>query len=144
MEITDSPVAWVADHIRSYVASDGESGHRYQGKDALLLTTRGRRTGTLRRTALFYGADGDRLVVVGSNGGSAHHPAWVLNVRADPEVAVQVGAERFAARARVTEGDERERLWALMLEIFPSYGGMQKKTSRELPVMVIERAEAAG
>ncbi|MEV0594817.1 nitroreductase family deazaflavin-dependent oxidoreductase [Nonomuraea cavernae] len=139
-EVTDSPVAWVAEHVQKYVDSDGASGQRYQGIDALLLITRGRRTGILRRTALFYGSDGDRYVVVGSNGGLAEHPSWFHNIVADPDVRVQVGADKFAARARLAEGAERARLWELMLKVFPTYANMRKKTERELPVVVIERS----
>ncbi|HSK97749.1 MAG TPA: nitroreductase/quinone reductase family protein, partial [Euzebyales bacterium] len=70
-EIVDSPTGWVADHIRTYVATDGRKGHKRWGVHTLLLTTRGRRSGTLRRTALIYGRDDDRYLVVGSNGGAA-------------------------------------------------------------------------
>ncbi len=72
--MTESPVGWVHAHVRRYVESGGMRGHRWSGTDALLLTTRGRRTGLLRRTALIYGRDDDRFVVVGSNGGKARHP----------------------------------------------------------------------
>src|SRR2546423_507401 len=98
-EITDSPTGWVARHIRSYVRSNGKTGHRFHGHDALLLTTRGRRSGKLRRTALYYGRSDDRYLVVASGGGEPTHPAWYLNLRANPDVVVQVGAEIFVARA---------------------------------------------
>lgn len=75
-EITDSPVEWVADHVRRYVTSGGKSGHRWSGLDTLLITTRGRKTGVLRRTALIYGRDGERYIVVASNGGKPKNPAW--------------------------------------------------------------------
>jgi deazaflavin-dependent oxidoreductase (nitroreductase family) len=139
-EVLDSPTGWVAQHIRSYVESDGREGHRYQGIPALLLTTRGRRSGRLRRTALFYGEDGDRYLVVASNGGAEHHPAWYLNLEAQPEVQVQVGPERFSALARAATAEERPRLWRQMAEIFPMYATFQAKTGREIPVVVIERA----
>jgi F420H(2)-dependent quinone reductase len=80
--LTDSPIGWVARHIRSYVRSDGKTGHRFHGRDALLLTTRGRKSGVLRRTALYYGRDGDRYLVVASGGGEPTHPAWYLNLLA--------------------------------------------------------------
>jgi deazaflavin-dependent oxidoreductase (nitroreductase family) len=138
-EATDSPVGWVAEHIKSYVETDGKSGQRYSGKDALLITTRGRKSGLLRRTALFYGKDGERYIVVGSNGGKATHPDWYLNLLEDPAVEVQDGAEKFAARARPATPEERPRLWAMMITIFPSYAGFEKKTRREIPVVLIER-----
>lgn len=73
-QIYDSPAGWVAKHIREYVESEGRQGHRWNGVTTLLLTTRGRRTGKLRRTALIYGQDGDAYVVVASRGGAPHHP----------------------------------------------------------------------
>lgn len=138
--IEDSPVEWVASHVRRYVASDGVDGGKYHGYDALLITTRGRRSGTLRRTALIYGRDGDRYLLVASNGGAARHPAWYLNLCADPQVEVQVGAERFRGRARTATAEERPRLWQAMTEVFPTYARYQKETEREIPVIVVERA----
>jgi deazaflavin-dependent oxidoreductase (nitroreductase family) len=138
-EVTDSPIKWVADHTRRYVASGGKSGHRWSGMNTLLLTTRGRKTGTLRRTALIYGQDGGRYVVVGSNGGKAKHPDWYWNIQADSRVRVQVGTEHFEARARTAAGKERGRLWALMAKIFPTYESFQKKTKRKIPVVVLEK-----
>lgn len=142
-EIHDSPTGWVAKHIKRYLESDGKDGHRWANKETLLLTTRGRKSGKLRRTALIYGRDGDRFVVVGSHGGSAKNPAWFLNLVDEPRVDVQVAAETFPARARPAEGDERARLWRLMTGIFPTYASFQRKTKREIPVVVIERRERA-
>src|SRR6476620_7139946 len=88
-EVLDSPVGWVAKHIRTYVESGGTQGLKYMGRDTLLLTTRGRKTGKLRRTALFYGRDGERYVLVGSNGGKADDPLWYRNLLAEPRVEVQ-------------------------------------------------------
>lgn len=136
-DIHDSPTDWVNKHIREYVETDGKKGHKHQGKDALLLTTRGRKSGLLRRTALFYGKDGDRYVVVASRGGHAKHPAWYLNLEANPEVEVQVGADKFSARAHTATGEERVRLWELMTTIFPTYNSFQKKTKLQIPVVVL-------
>jgi len=138
-DVTDSPSRWVAEHVRRYVESDGVSGHRWSGVNTLLLTTRGRRTGKLRRTALIYGRDGDHYVVVGSKGGSHKHPAWYLNLRDHPEVHVQVGAEKSVAKARTAADEERSRLWGLMAAIWPEYERYQKRTSREIPVVLLER-----
>ncbi|MFL5732666.1 MAG: nitroreductase family deazaflavin-dependent oxidoreductase [Chloroflexia bacterium] len=140
-EILDSPVGWVGKHVRTYVESGGEQGHRYAGYDSLLLTTRGRKTGKLRRTALYYGRDGDRYVLVASNGGSAHHPLWYLNLLEEPEVEVQVGKEVFRARARPATEQEKPRLWKMMARIFPRYDLYQGKTGREIPVVIVERME---
>jgi deazaflavin-dependent oxidoreductase (nitroreductase family) len=139
-EVLDSPTGWVARHIRRYLDSDGEDGHEWRpGVYTLLLTTRGRRSGTLRRTALIYGRDGDRYLVVASVGGSARHPAWYLNLVEHPEVEVQVGAERFAARARTATAEEKPPLWSQMAAIWPAYDGYQKKTRRDIPVVILER-----
>ena len=141
-EVFDSPTGWVAKHIDRYVATDGKSGHRWSGHDSLLLTTRGRKSGKLRRTALFYVLDGDRYLVVGSAGGSARHPDWYLNLVEEPTVSVQVGAEKFEARARPADADEKPRLWKLVVEEFPAYESFQRKTKREIPVVIIERTKS--
>ena len=138
-DVHDSPTGWVNRHIRSYVESDGKQGHRWHGVDTLLLTTRGRRTGKLRRSALIYGRDGDSYVVVASKGGSEDHPAWYLNLVAEPEVRVQVGADSFPARASTTEGARRERLWTEMSRIWPDYEKYQRRTERQIPVVILER-----
>jgi deazaflavin-dependent oxidoreductase (nitroreductase family) len=137
--VEDSPADWVGDHVRRYVATDGADGAIFNGYDALLITTRGRRSGTLRRTALLYGRDGDRVIIVASNGGAAAHPNWYLNLVADPAVEIQIGAERFRGRAHTASAQERPRLWELMANIFPLYAEYQRKTDREIPVVVVER-----
>lgn len=136
-EVLDSPTDWVAEHIRSYVETDGADGHLYLGFPTLLLTTRGRRSGKLRRTPLIYGRDGDRYLLVGSNGGAPRHPAWYLNVVADPEVTVQVGAEVFTARARTANSAERRALWPVVAAVFPRYDTYQAQTERELPLVLV-------
>ena len=138
-ETLDSPLGWVAEHTRKYVETNGEDGHIWNGVPTLALTTTGRRSGKLHRTMLIYGQDGDRYIVVASNGGAHEHPQWYRNLQANPEVQVQVGAERFPARARTATGDERSRLWKLMAEIWPAYNQYQTKTSREIPVVILER-----
>lgn len=139
-EVVDSPREWVADHIRRYVETDGADGHIRNGFPALLLTTRGRKSGQLRRTALYYGRDGDNYVVVASAGGADDHPLWYKNLTADPNVQVQVLADVFAARARTATPEERARLWPVMAAIYPPYDEYQTKTSREIPVVILERA----
>jgi deazaflavin-dependent oxidoreductase (nitroreductase family) len=138
-EVLDSPMGWVAEHIRGYVESGGKRGHHWNGVPTLLLTTRGRKSGKLRRTALIYGRDGERYVVVASLGGAPQHPQWYLNLTRHPEVTVQVGAETFAARARTATPAEKPRLWQEMASIWPSYDTYQAKTTREIPVVVLER-----
>ncbi|GAA4565434.1 nitroreductase family deazaflavin-dependent oxidoreductase [Micromonospora coerulea] len=139
-QVLDSPEGWVADHIRRYVETDGAEGHEWRpGVFTLLLTTRGRRSGKLRRTALIYGRDGDAYLVVASQGGAPEHPAWYLNLLAEPEVQVQVGAEKFTARARTATPAEKPRMWQTMTAIWPAYDGYQTRTDREIPVVVLDR-----
>lgn len=83
-KVHDSPTGWVARHVRVYVETDGRKGHRWSGVSTLLLTTRGRKTGKLRRTALIYGEDRDRYLVVGSKGGAKTHPSWYVNLVEHP------------------------------------------------------------
>lgn len=138
-EIYDSPTDWVAQHIRRYVETDGREGQLWRGVNTLLLTTRGRKSGKRRRTALIYGEDGDRLVLVASRGGHKNHPAWYLNLVENPEVEVQVGADKFSARAHTASPEEKARLWPLMTSIWPAYDDYQARTEREIPVVVLER-----
>src|SRR5262245_35766368 len=100
-EVHDNPTGWVNKHIRRYVESDGEKGNRFNGQDALLLTTRGRRSGKLRRTALWYLVDDGRYLLVGSNGASRTDPSWVGNLRENPAVVVQIRDDTFGALAHV-------------------------------------------
>lgn len=137
--VDDSPTGWVAKHIDQYVETDGAVGAKHNGIDALLITTRGRRSGRLRRTALFYGHDSDHYLLVASNGGAKHHPQWYLNLLVNPEVEVQIGAEKFTARARKAADDERPRLWPLMAAVFPMFDAYQRKAGREIPIVVLER-----
>jgi deazaflavin-dependent oxidoreductase (nitroreductase family) len=135
-EIHDSPNAWVAEHIRRF---EETGGRPRPGVNDLLLTTRGRKTGNLRRTALVYQRDGDRYVLVASNRGADRHPAWYLNLLADPHVTVQIGIETFAARARPATMAERPHLWRLVVSAMPQYADYQEQTAREIPVIVLER-----
>jgi deazaflavin-dependent oxidoreductase (nitroreductase family) len=138
-EVSDNPTGWVAKHIQAYVDSDGQNGHPYQGWPTLLLTTRGRKSGKLRRTALIYGQDGDRYLLVASNAGAPTHPAWYLNLSADPDAEVQVMAEKFAARGRTATAAEKQALWPAMTAIFPLYDSYQAKASRDIPLVIMGR-----
>jgi deazaflavin-dependent oxidoreductase (nitroreductase family) len=130
-----------AEHVRRYLETDGEVGYRWRnGAPILILTTTGRRSGEERVKPLIFGEDDGRYVVVASKGGARHHPDWYLNLRAEPDVHVQVKADRFRARARTAEGEERARLWERMAEIWPAYDDYRQKTDREIPVVVLERA----
>jgi deazaflavin-dependent oxidoreductase (nitroreductase family) len=137
-EVLDSPTGWVARHIRTYVESGGAKGQKFTGRDSLLLTTRGRKTGKLRRTALFYGRDGDRYIVVASNGGQARHPLWYLNLLDEPRVEIQVGPDCFHGLARPATEEEKPALWQTMVKVFPQYQAYQNKTRRDIPVIIVE------
>jgi deazaflavin-dependent oxidoreductase (nitroreductase family) len=141
--VTDSPDRSVAEHVARYLATDGRDGYREGGVPNLVLTTVGRRSGVLRRTALFFGEDDGRWVLVASGSvAGARHPQWYLNAVAHPEVHVQVRGERFLARARTTVGPERERLWRLMTGLAPVYHRYAAVSPREIPVVVLERVTA--
>ena len=127
------------EHVDRYQATDGKEGHDWQGTTTLLLTTTGRRSGEQRTMPLIYQPDGDRYVIVASNGGWKDHPGWYYNLSENPDVEVQVWGDRFPARASVAEGEERERLWKLMTVTWPAYDDYQTKTDREIPVVVLTR-----
>jgi deazaflavin-dependent oxidoreductase (nitroreductase family) len=127
------------EHVRRYRETGGKEGYHWNGVRTLILTTTGRRSGRQRSKALIFGEDGGRYLVVASKGGSPRHPDWYCNLRDRPEVEVQVKDEVFPARARTAEGPERERLWELMAEIWPAYNDYQRKTDRQIPVVVLER-----
>jgi deazaflavin-dependent oxidoreductase (nitroreductase family) len=128
------------EHVRVYRETGGERGHEWKGTQCLLLTTTGRRSGEPRTLPLIYAPDGERFVIVASKGGAPEHPAWYLNLREQPEVELQVKEDVFTARAHDAEGEERDRLWQLMLGEWPDYAEYQKKTDRQIPVVILERA----
>jgi deazaflavin-dependent oxidoreductase (nitroreductase family) len=128
------------EHVDRYQATDGEEGHDWlKGTTTLLLTTRGRKSGKEYTTPLIYTLDGDDPVVVASQGGTPEHPDWYLNLVANPHVDVQIKGDKFHAHPRTAEGEERERLWKQMTEVWPDYDEYQKKTDREIPIVVLER-----
>ena len=135
----DSRSEQVREHIRRYQASDGADGHIWNGAPTLLLTTMGRQSGAEFTTPLVYGRSGDSYLVVASRGGAVTHPSWFLNLRASPEVKVQVAAEKFRATARIASAEEKAELWAVMTGIWPRYEEYQQNTEREIPVVVLQR-----
>jgi deazaflavin-dependent oxidoreductase (nitroreductase family) len=131
------------DVIEQFQKNEGriESG-MFKGARLLLLTTKGARSGQSRVNPLAYTRDGDNYVIIASKGGAPTHPDWYHNVVAHPDVSVEVstatGVKRFAAHARVAEGEERERLYAAQAAIMPGFAEYQRKTSRQIPVVVLE------
>jgi F420H(2)-dependent quinone reductase len=130
-------------HRLLYRLSGGKIGGSMRGNPVLLLTTIGRKSGQERTWPLVYLADGDAIIVVASAGGQPQHPAWYLNLRAHPQVTVQIGDAVRAMVASTAQGDERAQLWARFTAAYPGFLGYQRKTSRELPVVVLRpRTEA--
>jgi deazaflavin-dependent oxidoreductase (nitroreductase family) len=128
------------EHVDRYRETDGEEGHDWQrGTSVLILTTRGRKSGEERSTPLIYGKHGDEHMVVASKGGADEPPAWYLNLEANPEAEIQVKAEHIKVRARDATPDEKPELWRTMASEWPDYDEYQKKTEREIPVVILER-----
>jgi deazaflavin-dependent oxidoreductase (nitroreductase family) len=122
--------------VETFRANDGRMPN---GAAVLLLTSKGARSGQTRLNPLAYTRDGGRLVVIASKGGNPSNPDWYHNVVANPDVTVEVDGERFQARARVTEGTERQRLFDAQAALMPNFAEYQQKTSRQIPVIVLER-----
>jgi proline iminopeptidase len=139
---------WMVEHTNRYLASGGTDGHIYKmtqpgrpeiSVPSLLLTTTGRKSGEKYIFPLFYGDTGDgSYVIVASKGGAPKHPQWYLNLQAQPEVEVQVGTKKLKASARTATGAERGKLWEIALKFWPPYADYQKKTEREIPVVVLD------
>lgn len=128
------------EHVDKYVETNGEVGHHWNNTTALILTTTGRKSGEERSTPLIYQEDEGRYLVVASKAGAPEPPAWFLNLEANPEVRVQVGADKFTARARSANPDEKPPLWKKMTATWPAYDEYQEKTDRDIPVVILERA----
>jgi deazaflavin-dependent oxidoreductase (nitroreductase family) len=126
-----------------YLRSDGAIGGSMLGITVLLLTTVGRRSGKERVIPLLYIEDGERLVVVGSNAGDARHPAWWLNLQANPRAHVQVRGAHFDVIARAADPAERARLWPRLLAAYRDYARYERNTKREIPVVLLERAPSS-
>ncbi len=124
-------------HLFWYRLTGGAIGGSLAGRPILLLTTTGRKTGQRRTTPLQYLEDGENMVLAASNGGNPRHPAWWLNLESNPGAEVRVGSDRKPVRAEKAEGEERERLWKLLVELYSGYEEYQKTTQREIPVVVL-------
>ena len=141
-----SEIPWIAEHIELY-RTDPAKAHMWDSSVAggsgllatLLLTTTGRKSGEPRALPLIYGEAGGSYVIIASKGGMPSHPVWYLNLQANPECELMVGPKAVSARARVAEGDERERLWEQMAKIYPPYNEYQERAgSRTIPVVVLD------
>ena len=131
---------WNKRIIEEFRASDGVVGGMFAGMPILLLHHTGAKTGTERVNPMAYQAlDDGSLAVFASKGGAPTNPDWYHNLVANPRVKVEVGTETYDAVARVTQGEERERIWSLQKERAPGFGEYEKKTSRQIPVIILER-----
>jgi len=137
--IVDSDLDWVKKQIDEYLATDGASPVFRYGAPLVLITVKGRKSGKWLRTCLIGTSDGTDVVVVASKGGSPEHPAWYRNIEANPRVWVQQGAETFWTTAHTATADEKPRLWDLMVGLYPDYADYQKRTDRQIPVVVLRR-----
>jgi len=133
-----SPSAWVAEQVRDFEASGGREHNTLRGVPIVVLTTRGRRSGKLRKAALMRVEHDGRYVVVASMGGAPTHPVWYLNLLDDPEVMVQDGDRVIDARARTATADERAEWWPRATAVWPDYDAYQERTDREIPVVILE------
>jgi len=134
-------MSWNQEVIEEFRANNGTIlNGQFKGRQLLLLTTTGARSGQKRTAPLAFTRSGEDYVVIASKAGMPTNPDWYHNLVAHPKVTVEVGGETFEANARVTQGDERERLFAAQVALMPGFGDYQRKTTRQLPVVVLERA----
>ena len=122
-------------HAAVYRTTGGRIGGRMLNSPVLLLITTGRKTGKQRSTPLLYLEDGGGYAIAASNGGTSGHPAWWLNLEADPEAKVEIGGKKIRVRAEKAMGEERRRLWERLAGMYPAYEGYQRRTDRKIPIV---------
>ena len=126
-------------HVKVYQETNGEQGYLWNGVPILLLTTTGRKSGQPRTIPIIFTPYKNSFVIIASKGGSPEHPKWYLNIQDNPNVTVQVKAEVFKAAARTAQSPEREVIWSEALKSWPNFDVYQSRTTRQIPVVVIER-----
>jgi len=138
-----SPRAWVREQVELYEGSGGTQGTtlRDTGLPVVIITNRGARSGKLRKTPLMRVEHDGRYAAIASQGGAPSHPRWYYNCRADPRVQLQDGQDKWDMVARELTGDERAQWWERAVAAFPPYADYQRKTARQIPVFVLERAD---
>jgi deazaflavin-dependent oxidoreductase (nitroreductase family) len=137
---------WISEHREMYLRSGGAQGHIMDitavGGHAFtthcLIKYTGRKSGKIFITPLIYGDIGGEVVICASKGGADEHPAWYLNIRDSDEVAFQIGTQAFRANWRVAEGAEHDKVWAFMVDVFPSYATYQASTDRQIPLVMMK------
>jgi deazaflavin-dependent oxidoreductase (nitroreductase family) len=142
LEGTYEPSPWepIAAQVELYETSGGTEGTELEGKPCVILWTRGRHSGTVRKSPLMRVTDGERYAVIASMGGAPKHPVWYLNLAADPKVSLQDGPDLKDYTARVVEGAERDEWWKRATDVWPAYDEYQTKTDRQIPVVVLDPA----
>ena len=132
---------WNRQTIEAFRANGGKVGGMWEGRPLLVLTTTGAKSGQHHTTPTMYLRDGDRLLIFASKGGAPTHPDWYHNLVAHPQVTVEVGTVTYNATATVLTGEERDQLYARQAELYPQFGEYQRKTTRKIPVIALERRE---
>jgi F420H(2)-dependent quinone reductase len=144
-EYKPSPHKWVRDQVERYEATDGREANTLAGthRPVVIFTTRGHKTGKIRKWVLMRVEHDGKYALVASKGGAAQNPMWYFNLKADPEaLMVQDGAERFDATARELQSEERELWWQRAVEVYPTYAKYQERTKRQIPILLAERRES--
>ncbi|WP_371798671.1 nitroreductase family deazaflavin-dependent oxidoreductase [Streptomyces sp. NBC_01707] len=139
-EYEPSPEQWVRDQVELFEGSGGTDGTTMRGMPVIILTTRGAKSGKIRKTPLMRVEHDGAYAVVASLGGAPRHPVWYHNITADPRVELQDGPVRQDMNAREVTGDEKRMWWERAVEAFPDYADYQEKTDRQIPVLVLEPA----
>lgn len=134
------PRDWNQTIIDEFRANEGRVGGNFDGAPLLLLHTTGAKSGESRVNPVMYQADGERLAVFASKGGAPTNPDWYYNILANPHAHVEVGTDAFDVIARVAEGEERKRIWQRQKERYPGFAAYERRTSRQIPVIVLTRA----
>jgi deazaflavin-dependent oxidoreductase (nitroreductase family) len=131
-------------HAGVYRATGGKLFGRMGESPILLLNTVGRKSGRKRTSPLLYVMDGEDFVIIASKGGASTHPAWYLNLKANPDATVEIGDREVRVRAEEADSEEKARLWQKMVEMYPAYDDYQSKTKREIPLLVLHPVEGRG
>lgn len=129
------------EHVKQYQQTNGEVGHIWNGVTTLLLTTLGNKSGQWRTTPLIYGCNGSEYLVIASKGGAPSHPAWYLNLLACPDAEIQVKDKKMKVKARTADESERESRWQIMSKAWPNYDQYAQRTTRIIPVVILQPVE---
>lgn len=140
---TDNPSEWASRHIRQYLESDGLDVDHRLADNMILIYTKGRKTGEIRRTPIVHLPDDDDLIVIASKGGAPRHPEWFLNLRANPQVWVRRKSKVFEAGAEILDGKEYERMWRRVTDWAPGFQEYQDRTKRQIPLVRLTPVRAA-